>query len=103
MITRATSALPILCGVGLINSIASLGAGVDTLLVLEALPALVPASGVAISHALHVALFGGIAQFIVTGLIKWTGDPMFAAWYVAPACAVSFCALMLVQEQRFET
>jgi MFS transporter, MHS family, proline/betaine transporter len=48
-------------------------------------------------------LFGGTAQFIVTGLIRWTGDPMSAAWYVAPACAVSFCALMLFKEQRFET
>jgi MHS family proline/betaine transporter-like MFS transporter len=72
MITRAHSALPILCGVGLISAVVALGAGVRTLLVLEALPARVRASGVAISHALHVALFGGTAQFIVTGLIKWT-------------------------------
>jgi MHS family proline/betaine transporter-like MFS transporter len=102
-ITRANSALPILCGVGLISTVVALGAGVVTLLVLEALPARVRASGVAISHALHVALFGGTAQFIVTGLIRWTGDPMSAAWYVAPACAVSFCALILFKEQRFET
>jgi MHS family proline/betaine transporter-like MFS transporter len=80
----------------------ALSAGAVTLLVLEALPARVRASGMAVSHALHVALFGGTAQFIVTGLIKWTGDPMSAAWYVAPACAVSFCALMLFKEQRFQ-
>lgn len=103
MITRATSALPILCGVGLISTMVALGAGAVALLVLEALPARVRASGMAVSHALHVALFGGTAQFIVTGLIRWTGDPMSAAWYVAPACAVSFCALMLFKEQRFET
>ena len=103
MITRATSALPILCGVGLISTTVALGAGAVALLVLEALPARVRASGMAVSHALHVALFGGTAQFIVTGLIRWTGDPMSAAWYVAPACAVSFCALMLFKEQRFET
>jgi MHS family proline/betaine transporter-like MFS transporter len=103
MITRATSALPILCGVALISTMVALGAGAVALLVLEALPARVRASGMAVSHALHVALFGGTAQFIVTGLIRWTGDPMSAAWYVAPACAVSFCALMLFKEQRFET
>jgi MFS transporter, MHS family, proline/betaine transporter len=102
-ITRATSALPILCCVGLISTMVALGAGAVALLVLEALPARVRASGIAISHALHVALFGGTAQFVVTGLIRWTGDPMSAAWYVAPACAVSFCALMLFKEKRFET
>jgi MHS family proline/betaine transporter-like MFS transporter len=103
MITRATSALPILCGVGLISTMVAFGAGAVALLVLEALPARVRASGMAVSHALHVALFGGTAQFIVTALIRWTGDPMSAAWYVAPACVVSFCALMLFKERRFET
>jgi len=103
MITRATSALPILCAVGLISAMVAISAVAVALLVLEALPARVRASGMAVSHALHVALFGGTAQFIVTGLIRWTGDPMSAAWYVAPACAVSFCALMLFKEQRFET
>lgn len=103
MISRATSALPILCGVGLISIMVAFGAVAVALLVLEALPARVRASGMAVSHALHVALFGGTAQFIVTGLIRWTGDSMSAAWYVAPACAVSFCALMLFKEQRFET
>jgi MHS family proline/betaine transporter-like MFS transporter len=102
LITHAKSALPILCGVGLISVLLALGAGVTTLLVLEALPVKVRASGMAVSHALNVAVFGGTAQFIVTGLIKWTGDPMSAAWYVAPACAVSFCALMLFRERPRE-
>jgi len=103
VITRATSALPILCGVGLISTMVAFGAGAVALLVLEALPARVRASGMAVSHALHVALFGGTAQFIVTALIRWTGDPMSAAWYVAPACVVSFCALTLFKERRLET
>ncbi|WP_233809355.1 MFS transporter [Paraburkholderia sp. HP33-1] len=103
VITHATSALPILCGVGLVSTMVALGAGAVTLLVLEALPARVRASGMAVSHALNVALFGATAQFIVTGLIKRTGDPMSAAWYVAPACVVSFCAVMLFKERRLET
>jgi MHS family proline/betaine transporter-like MFS transporter len=60
----------------------------------------VRASGIATSHALGVALFGGTAQFVVTGLIKWTGNPMSAAWYVASACILSFLALILLKEQR---
>ena len=103
MITHAKSALPVLCGVGLISVMLALGAGAVALLVLESLPVRVRASGMAVSHALDVAVFGGTAQFIVTGLIKWTGDPMSAAWYVAPACAVSFCALMLFKERPSES
>jgi MHS family proline/betaine transporter-like MFS transporter len=99
LITRANSALPILCGVGFISAMVALGAGAVALLLLEALPARVRASGIAIAHALHVALFGGTAQFIVTGLVKWTGNPMSAAWYVALACLVSFCAVILFKEQ----
>jgi MHS family proline/betaine transporter-like MFS transporter len=70
------------------------------LLVLEAFPARVRASGFAISHALGITLFGGTAQFIITGLIKWTGDPVSAAWYVAPACLVSFLAVLAFKERR---
>ncbi|ANB75239.1 MFS transporter [Paraburkholderia phytofirmans OLGA172] len=103
LIAGANSALPILCGVALISVLVATGAGVIALLVLEALPARVRASGMATAHALHVALFGGTAQFIVTGLIKWTGNPISAAWYVAPACFMSFCALALFKEQSVRT
>jgi MHS family proline/betaine transporter-like MFS transporter len=99
MMSRANSALPILCGVGLVSMLLALGAGATTLLVLESLPVRARARGMAISHALAVAVFGGTAQFIITGLIKWSGNPISAAWYVAPACAVSFCALLLFKER----
>jgi MHS family proline/betaine transporter-like MFS transporter len=99
LITRATGPLPVLFGVGLVSVMLGLGAGTVTLLVLEALPARVRATGVAIAHALNVALFGSTAQFIVTGLVKWTGNPMSAAWYVTPACLVSFCAVVLFRER----
>nr|WP_243750995.1 MFS transporter [Paraburkholderia sp. BL10I2N1] len=101
-IARATSVLPILCGVAVYSIMVAFGAVAVTLLVLEALPARVRASGMAVSHALNVALFGSTAQFIVTGLIKWTGDHLSAAWYVAPMCGVSFCALILFKERRAE-
>ncbi|WP_322044558.1 MFS transporter [Paraburkholderia sp. J67] len=100
MITHASSVLPILCGVALISTSVACSACANTVLVLEALPARVRASGMAVAHASSVALFGGTAQFIVTALIKWTGNPLSAAWYVAPACGVSFCAVMLFRERR---
>ncbi|WP_321845438.1 MFS transporter [Paraburkholderia bannensis] len=102
MATRATSALPIVLGAALVSVMMAFSAVAIALLVLEALPARVRASGMAVAHALSVALFGGTAQFIVTALIKWSGNPLSAAWYVAPACAVSFCAIALFKERRVE-
>jgi MHS family proline/betaine transporter-like MFS transporter len=100
MITHAKSALPILFGVGLISALVALGASAGTVMVLEALPARVRASGLSISYATGVALFGGTAQFIVTGLIKWTSKPMSAVWYVAPSCLLSFLAVALFRERQ---
>ena len=102
MITRAHNAWSVLCGVGVISILLALGAGASTLLVLEALPVRVRASGLSISYATGVALFGGTAQFIVTGLIKWTGNPMSVVWYVAPSCLLSFLAVVLFKEQPVE-
>ncbi|WP_432260460.1 MFS transporter [Cupriavidus sp. TMH.W2] len=103
MIVRADSVLPILFGAGLISALVALSTAVGIVLVLEAFPAQVRASGTAISHALNVALFGGSAQFIVTGMIKWTGDPMSAAWYMVLTCLLSFSAVVLLKEQPRET
>jgi MHS family proline/betaine transporter-like MFS transporter len=102
LITQMHGTWPVLLGVGLISALVALGTSANTLLVLEALPARVRASGLAISYALGVTLFGGTAQFVVTGLIKWTGDPMSPVWYIAPSCAVSFCAAALFKEGREE-
>jgi MHS family proline/betaine transporter-like MFS transporter len=99
MTTCANTALPILRGIGLISVAVAMSAGVIALLAPEALPALVRARGLAISHALHVALFGGTDRFIVTGWVKWTGNPMSADWYVAPTCFVSFCSVILFRER----
>lgn len=98
-ITRMPGTLPLLLGVGVICVLLGLGTSVNLLLVLEALPARLRASGLATSMAVAVALFGGTSQFVVTALIKWTGNPLSAAWYVALACTTSFCALVLFGER----
>ena len=100
MMTHAQSPLAVLLGSAVISVLLALGTSIGALIVLEAFPARVRASGFAISHALGITLFGGTAQFIITGLIKWTGDPVSAAWYVAPACLVSFFAVLAFKERR---
>lgn len=100
LINRASGLLPILCGVALISIVVAFSAVAVTLLVLEAFPSPVRATGMAVSHALHVAIFGGTAQFVVTWLIRSTGNPMSAGWYVTLACAVSVVAVMVFREPQ---
>ena len=100
MMTLTQSPLAVVLGSAVISVLLALGTSIGALLVLEAFPARVRASGFAISHALGITLFGGTAQFIITGLIKWTGDPVSAAWYVAPACLVSFVAVLAFKEHH---
>jgi len=69
------------------------------LLIMESFPRKVRATGLAIVYASGVTLFGGFAQFIVTWMLKLTGDPMAPAWYMLGCSAVSFVALLAFREQ----
>jgi MHS family proline/betaine transporter-like MFS transporter len=92
----------VLLGVGLISAFVAPCSGVGTVMVLEAFPADVRATGTALSFALGVALFGATAQPIVTSLIQWSGNPMAVAWYAVPVCVMSFFALLFFPERRRE-
>jgi MFS family permease len=62
----------------------------------EAFPQSVRSSGLAILYALGVMIFGGTTQFVVTWLIKETGDPLVPAWYQMAATAASIVGVMLL-------
>ncbi|MGH8377751.1 MAG: MFS transporter, partial [Gammaproteobacteria bacterium] len=51
--------------------------------VTETVPVGVRATGVAIIYNFAVMLFGGLAPFFITALIRLTGNPMAPAFYVA--------------------
>ncbi|MFT4272589.1 MAG: MFS transporter [Pantoea sp.] len=69
------------------------------LLILEAFPRPVRASGMALIYAIGVTLFGGFAQFNVTWLLNVTGDAMAPAWYLLLSAVVSLSALLAWREQ----
>lgn len=62
----------------------------------EAFPQSVRSSGLAILYALGVMIFGGTTQFVVTWLIKETGDPLVPAWYQMAATTASIIGVMLL-------
>ncbi|HEY1843346.1 MAG TPA: MFS transporter [Buttiauxella sp.] len=80
--------------------LANISAVAFFLLILEAFPKEVRASGMALVYAVGVTLFGGFAQFNVTWLLKVTGQPMAPAWYLMFCSAVSLAALIAWRERK---
>jgi MFS family permease len=64
----------------------------------EVFPNEVRSSGVAISYALSVALFGGTTQFIIAWLIGVTGSRISPAYYVIFTSAIGLWAMFKLPE-----
>ncbi len=66
----------------------------------ELLPRSIRATGLSIAYALGVALFGGSTQFVITWLLKVTGDPVSPAWYVTVTSVITLAAMWAIPESR---
>jgi MFS family permease len=64
----------------------------------EVFPNQVRSSGLAISYALSVTVFGGTTQFILAWLIGTTGDPVSPAYYVILTSVISLWAMFKLPE-----
>ena len=68
----------------------------------EAFPASVRCSGVAISHNLVMAIFGGTAPMVATYLIERTGNEMAPPIYLISAAIVSVLFILTLRETAKE-
>jgi len=66
-------------------------------------PVRIRSSGLAISHSVAGATFGGLAPFVTTSLTLATGDPASPAWYIMFACTAALIALFAVRRQSLRT
>lgn len=55
------------------------------------------ATGVSVTYALSVAIFGGTAPYVITWLASTTGDPLSAAYYTLGCAAISVVALLTIR------
>jgi MFS transporter, MHS family, citrate/tricarballylate:H+ symporter len=85
----ATAVLTIPMTIGSAGTLAS---------ITESLPRRVRSGALAIIYALAIATFGGSTQFILTWLIRVTGNPLAPAWYLSGAVAVGLVAMALMRE-----
>ena len=58
------------------------------------------ATGLAIAYAVGVSLAGGSTQFVITWLLKVTGDPASPAWYVTVTSMITLAAMWVMPESR---
>jgi len=64
----------------------------------ESLPPAIRSGSVALIYAFAISIFGGSTQFVITALIKWTGNPLAPALYWSVAMAIGLVAMSLVKE-----
>ena len=58
-------------------------------------------TGLALTYALGVAIFGGTATYVVTWLVGVTGDPLASTYYVMAANAVLLLAALTIRNSDY--
>ena len=74
-------------------------AGAICAILAEQFPTNIRYTALSVSYGFAVAIFGGFAPLICTGLISLTGDPLAPAYYMIAAGVASFVATLFVKER----
>ncbi|AOI89278.1 MFS transporter [Burkholderia pseudomultivorans] len=99
LITHLPTPAIVLSVSALLTGLMVLGSSNLVLMMMEAFPQRVRASGFATSYAFSVTLFGGTAPFVVTALIAHAQAPFMAGVYVFVCNLVSLAAVYAYREQ----
>ena len=83
---RTGAALYGACAV--LGSISTLSSATIIVAITESLPQRQRSTGIALTYALAISVFGGSTQFLVAWLIQMTGNPLAPAWYM-------FCGVII--------
>jgi hypothetical protein len=82
----------------LLTLLGGLSAAAALTAISEAFPNAVRSSGVAVSYAVSVAVFGGTTQFMLAWLIGTTGSRLSPAYYVIASSIISLWAMFKLPE-----
>jgi predicted MFS family arabinose efflux permease len=74
---------------------------VSVMLIPLVFPAAVRATGLAMTYAIGVTIFGGTATYVVTWLVGVTGDPLASSYYVMAANVVTLLAVLAVRHADY--
>jgi len=82
----------------LLNLLSTVSAATALVAIAEIFPNRVRSSGMAVSYAISVCVFGGTTQFVIAWLIGATGDPLSPAYYVILTSLISLWAMFRLPE-----
>ncbi len=88
----------LVCVTGLLTSFQVVGVTAALVALTEIFPNEVRSSGLAISYAVSVSVFGGSTQFVIAWLIGTTGDPLSPAYYVILSSLITLWAMIKLPE-----
>lgn len=100
LMVRRHDALALVGGAVILRALGALSAAPVIVAITEALPPQRRASALGLIYALAITVFGGSTQFVITALIKTTGNPVMPGWYMAGATAVGLAAMLAFPETR---
>ncbi len=84
----------------MLTVLTAIGSAASLVVIPELLPKSIRATGLSIAYAIGVSLFGGTTQFVITWLLKVTGDPTSPAWYVTVTSVITLAAMWAMPETR---
>ncbi|NML46526.1 MFS transporter [Ramlibacter sp. G-1-2-2] len=90
----------LLCVTTVLAGLTAISGAAGMVTVPELLPIGVRSTGMSLVYAISTCLFGGTTQFVVTGLLAATHNPLAPAYYVAAISVVSVIAMAMLPETR---
>lgn len=93
LITTTNDASLIFLTIAVLAFFQAISGAVGIIALPECFPRAIRSSGLAITYALGVTIFGGTAQLIVTWLNDVTGNPIALAWYMVATNIITIVAL----------
>ena len=98
LISRLRAEWALLSTTALLAAANSIATSATLVSISENLPKRSRSSSLGIIYAAAISIFGGSVQFVVTWLLRITGDPMMPAWYMAAAVGLGLIAMIALPE-----
>ncbi len=102
-LVMSPSAVTLVLAISILSLLQAASAAVLIMLIPLIFPPAVRATGLSITYALGVAIFGGTATYVVTWLVGVTGDPLASTYYVVAANVVAVLAILSVRNVDYES
>ena len=100
IITGQTNSIAVMCAIGWIAGLMTIGSTAALIVVVEAFAPAVRATAFGLVYATGVTVFGGSAQFVVTWLVARTGSPISAAVYVMACEVLALTTVLFIPERQ---